>query len=510
VSDETETFSKEKVDEIFQNLMQSADKTWGGFGGAPKFPQTFSVQFLLRYYYVTHNEDALRQACLSLDKMIEGGIYDQVGGGFARYSTDAKWLVPHFEKMLYDNALIVSVLSEAYQITKKERYAEVIDETMEFIQRELMHPDHGFYSALDADSEGEEGKFYVWTHAEVKKLLHQDVEIFCDFFDITEKGNWEEENILNIRKSMEVFASDKNISVDELKTIIKKGRSILLIGRNKRIRPGLDDKVILSWNALMNTACSKAFAATGKENYRQLAIDNMQFLLEHLKSKSGDHYYHTWKNNKAKNLAFLDDYAFLIQAILHLQEITGDIEWLFKAKEIAEYVIGNFSEKETDLFFFTDLNQKDVILRKKEVYDGATPSGNATMAYDLYQLSIFFNIPEWKKRSEKMMSALTDLIIRYPTSFGVWANLLLEVMAGTEEIVVLGRDVFKLATDVLAEYIPHKVFVFSAISNKKLPLLSEKLAKDVPLIYVCRSYVCLKPVSSTKELLKLINIRNKN
>ncbi|HEY1871234.1 MAG TPA: thioredoxin domain-containing protein, partial [Chitinophagaceae bacterium] len=220
-NNETEIFSKEKVDEIFQNLMKSADKTWGGFGGAPKFPQTFSIQFLLRYYYVTHREEALEQACLSLDKMIEGGIYDQVGGGFARYSTDAKWLVPHFEKMLYDNALLVSVLSEAYQITKKERYEEVIHETLEFIQREMMHPGHGFYSALDADSEGEEGKFYTWNYEEVKKLLNRNAEIFCDFFDITEQGNWEEKNILHIKKSREIFCGEKNISTDELKFIIK-------------------------------------------------------------------------------------------------------------------------------------------------------------------------------------------------------------------------------------------------------------------------------------------------
>src|SRR5215831_16795946 len=256
---ETEIFSRKKVDEIFQNLMNSADKTWGGFGGAPKFPQTFCIQFLLRYYYVTGNEEALKQACLSLDKMIEGGIYDQAGGGFARYSTDAKWLVPHFEKMLYDNALLVSVLTEAYQLTKRKRYAEVIHETIEFIERELMHPGHGFYSALDADSEGEEGRFYTWDYNEVKKLLNEDAEIFCDFFDITEHGNWEGKNILNIKKSMEIFSSEKNISLGKLKAIIKTGRSVLLSERNKRIKPGLDDKIILSWNALMNTACSKAF-----------------------------------------------------------------------------------------------------------------------------------------------------------------------------------------------------------------------------------------------------------
>src|SRR6266496_2381919 len=214
-------FSKQKIDETFQNLMATADKEWGGFGKAPKFPQTFSIKFLLRYHYSTKNEEAFRQALLSIDKMIEGGIYDQVGGGFARYSTDNEWLAPHFEKMLYDNALLVSVLSEAYQLTKKENYKEVIEETIRFVERELMHPKLGFYSALDADSEGEEGKFYVWDYQEVKKILGEDANIFCEYFDITEKGNWEERSIVRIKKPLEKFADEKNISIGQLRSVLK-------------------------------------------------------------------------------------------------------------------------------------------------------------------------------------------------------------------------------------------------------------------------------------------------
>jgi uncharacterized protein YyaL (SSP411 family) len=503
-------FSKEKIDETRQNLMKSADKEWGGFGRAPKFPQTFSIQFLLRYYYITRNEEALKQACLSLDKMIEGGIYDQVGGGFARYSTDTEWLVPHFEKMLYDNALLISVFAEAYQLTKDERYREVIEETIEFIQRELMHPGGGFYSALDADSEGEEGKFYVWEHEEVKNLLGDHAKIFCELFDITERGNWDEKNILRIKKPLKLFAQEKNISIDELKAIIKKCKSVLLEERGKRIRPALDDKIILSWNALMNTACSKAFEATGKDAYLQLAIDNMQFLLQHFKIKNEDHFHHTWKNNEAKSFAFLDDYAFLIQALLHLQEISGNQDWLFKAKEITEYVIKNFSENETGFFFFTDLKQRDVILRKKEVYDGATPSGNATMAYNVYQLSILFDIPEFRETAEKMITSLSNAIIRYPISFGVWAGLLMEITHGTLEIAVVGEKYFSLAKQLIAEYIPHKVFMTSQKGIGNLPLLAGKQSADPPLIYLCKAYSCLKPVSTVSELIRLVNNGNKN
>jgi len=501
--------SKEKMDELFENLMKSADKAWGGFGKAPKFPQTFSIQFLLRYYNVTKNRDALNQACLSLDKMIQGGIYDQLGGGFARYSTDSEWLVPHFEKMLYDNALLVSVLAEAYQVTKNERYREVIDQTIGFVKREMMNPLGGFYSALDADSESEEGKFYVWKFNEVVKLV-ANAEIFSQFLDITQGGNWEGKNILRVKTPAAEFARAKNISIEELRSVIENGRSVLFSERQKRIRPALDDKIILSWNALMNVALSKAFAATGNDEYRDLATINMEFLTTHFKNKSNEYFHRTWKNNQAKNFACLDDYAFLVQALLHLQEITGEVDWMFKAKDITEYVMKNFYEEETDFFVFTDSRQNDLIFRKKEVYDGATPSGNATMANNICRLSILLNIPEWKTRAERMVSSLSNVIVRYPTSFGVWAMLLAEIVDGIKEVVVVGGGASILAKRLLAEYIPHKIFMVSETGKEQLPLLTGKTPIDKPLIYLCREYSCLKPVTDVKQLLELINERNKN
>ncbi|HET6995673.1 MAG TPA: thioredoxin domain-containing protein, partial [Chitinophagaceae bacterium] len=282
-------FSTDQLDKAFENIMNIADREWGGFGKAPKFPQTFTIQFLLRYYRlagssegspIQDKENGRAQALLSLDKMIEGGIYDQVGGGFARYSTDTEWLAPHFEKMLYDNALLISVLSEAYQLTKEHRYKEGIDETMSFIRREMLHPNAGFYSALDADSEGKEGKFYVWDANEVRSVLGKDADIFCRYFDITDQGNWEEKNILRVKIRLEKFAEQNGTPLEELKRIVEAGKKKLLEQRHKRIRPLLDDKIILGWNALMNTACSKAFMATGIIEYRELAVDNMQFMLE--------------------------------------------------------------------------------------------------------------------------------------------------------------------------------------------------------------------------------------
>ena len=347
---ENELFSPDQPVEALQNIMKSADKEWGGFGRAPKFPQSYAIQFLLRYNHLTKNEEALQQALLSLDKMIEGGIYDQVGGGFARYSTDTEWLAPHFEKMLYDNALLVSVLSEAYQLTGKERYKEVIEETMEFVQRELLHPAKGFYAALDADSEGVEGKFYVWDYEEVKSLLGSNAGIFCEYYNITEEGNWEHSNILRVKMAERDFAVKKKLTIDELKKILLTGKEKLLQKRNERIHPLLDDKIILGWNALMNIACSKAFAATGNEKYRTLAIENMQFVFNNFKGKEENEFHHTWKNDKAKYPAFLDDYAFLIQALIQLQEITTETKWLIHAKSITEFVIKNFSEPDTGFF----------------------------------------------------------------------------------------------------------------------------------------------------------------
>jgi uncharacterized protein YyaL (SSP411 family) len=502
-------FQKNKLEELFQNIMKQTDKEWGGFGKAPKFPQTFTIQFLLRYHFTTKNEEALTHALLSLDKMIEGGIYDQIGGGFARYSTDNEWLVPHFEKMLYDNALLVSVLSEAYQLTQKASYKETIEETMDFINREMLHSDGGFYSALDADSEGEEGKFYVWQYEEIEKILGNDADIFCQYFDITERGNWEGKNILRQKIILKNFAIEKNISIDILKDQLTNSKRKLLNERNKRIRPLLDDKIILGWNALMNTAFCKAFAATGNEQYRRLAINNMNFLLDKFKTKEPGEYFHTWKNDIAKHPAFLDDYAFLIQSLIHLQEITADPSWLLKAKKITEFVIENFSEQETGFFFFTNAGQKDVIIRKKEVYDGAVPSGNSIMAYNLHHLSILFDEKEWKERSERMITSLSQAIIHYPTSFGIWACLLLEKNKGTDEIVMTGIDYSSNHLDLIRQYFPHRVLMVSGNPDSTYPLLIGKPVSRAINIWLCRDFVCLPPVTSINELISLINRADK-
>lgn len=498
-------------------LLQQADREWGGFGRAPKFPQTFSIQYLLRYYHqslvaVKGNQGdqpelakaGLQQALLSLDKMITGGIYDQLGGGFARYSTDTEWLAPHFEKMLYDNALLVSVISEAYQLTGHEMYRQALADTIGFVERELYHADGAFLSALDADSEGAEGKFYVWTADEVMECLGDDAPAFCRYYDITPQGNWEGHSILRIPEPLTVVAAGLNMPPEQLAEIVQKGKEKLMERRSHRVRPQLDDKVLLGWNALMNTACCKAYAATGEQHYRDLAVKNMEFLWERFKAGEGG-FHHTWKAGQATFPAFLDDYAFLIQSLLHLQEVTGQTGWLERAAGLAEHVLQHFAEEAGPFFYYTPAGQPDIIVRKKEVYDGATPSGNAIMAENLYRLSILLDRPAWREQAVAMIIALGQAIVRYPTSFGCWNNLLLEMVSGTSEVAILGQGYEELRGELLRIFSPYKVLMATDTASDTFPLLAGKAAGKPALIYVCRDYACQQPVTSSEAAILLIN-----
>jgi uncharacterized protein len=500
-------FSDEKADTMFNNIMGTADKEEGGFGNAPKFPQTFTIGYLLRYYHKTGNEQALAQACLSLDKMIRGGLYDHLGGGFARYSTDREWLVPHFEKMLYDNALLVSVLCDAYQLTHKPLYQQAVEQTLDFVERELfsgvLEGEAGFYSALDADSEGVEGKFYVWSKAEIEVLLQQDAAVFCDYYDVTEGGNWEHTNILNIRKPLEQFAIDNNVPEQTLQQLLQQSREKLLKHREGRIRPQLDDKILLGWNALMNTAYSKAYSVFGNPHYARVAQKNMEFIMDRF-TRNGQEFFHTYKKEVARYPAFLDDYAYLIQALIHLQEITGNADYLYKAKSLTEWVIDQFSEEGTGYFFYTHKAQQDVIVRKKEVYDGAIPSGNAIMAFNLQYLGVVFDMSGWKERAIKMCAGLQQAVHRYPGSFGVWASMILSIAGGVAEIAIIGKDVELVRRELLQHFIPFRVLQTAPQANNDLPLLASKPPSPDTQIYLCKNYQCSAPVDKVTDLIRLL------
>jgi uncharacterized protein len=506
VSNASTHFSDQKVKGAIQNALKQADTEWGGFGRAPKFPQTFTIINLLRYSHLTANKEAKDQALLSLDKMMQGGLYDHIGGGFARYSTDTEWLAPHFEKMLYDNALLVSALSEAYQLTGGESYKDIIIETLEFIERELMHPDGGFYSSLDADSEGVEGKFYVWDYEEVRDILGLNSDLFLRFYDITPHGNWEHTSIPRIKKPVKQFAAEENIPVSEIKQILNEGKKKLLKARESRIRPMLDDKMLLEWNALMNKAYSNAYAATGIEHYKDVAVNNMNFLLKHF--LKDDLLFHNYKDGKATINGFLDDYAFLISALIELQNITADTGWLSKAKDLSGKIIELFNDSESPYFFYTPLFQKDILLRKKVIYDGATPSGNAVMALNLHHLSILLDKSDWAEQSEKMVSGLMDTSVKYPTSFGAWLLVFMEKVYSTNEIAIVGVDALKKLKELIQLYIPHKVVMASTIENQEFPLLAQKNSNAKTLIFLCKNYECLQPVETIKQLQTLAGQNN--
>jgi uncharacterized protein YyaL (SSP411 family) len=487
-------FNTLDINEVYEQLKKTADRVDGGFGPAPKFPQTFSIRFLLQHYFYTDSMEALAHACLSLDKMIHGGIYDQLGGGLARYSTDSEWLVPHFEKMLYDNSLLITALSEAYQLTGKSRYSRAIRESMGFIQNELMAPKGGFFASLDADSEGEEGKYYIWQKSEILAVLGEEAVEFCSFYDVTEEGNWEGKNILRVLDPERSIPPEKEL----------RWKKKLLEVRNRRVRPRLDDKILLGWNALMITACCKAFAALGVEEYRNLAVQSLTFLEATMKGEGIFYYYHNYKDGRATIPAFLDDYAYLIEAYIQLQEITGKTIYLDRARELTDWVIGHFSEEDTGYFYYTHAQQDDLIVRKREVYDGATPSGNSVMTANLLYLGTVFDQALWKDRASRNVLGLKDLLKRYPGSFGVWATLLNAFTYKMYEVALVGESPEVKKVEFLAKGLPNRVFQCSSVALSDFPLLRNKPDRDPSQFFLCRDYSCQKPVKEVAELFRLI------
>lgn len=504
-----EVFTADQAESMFEAIMKSADKAWGGFGSAPKFPQTFTIAFLLQYHYYTGNEEALKQALTSIDKMLQGGIYDHVGGGLARYSTDREWLAPHFEKMLYDNALFINILCDAYQVTLNQKYSKALRKTIAFVQNELLSEEGGFYAALDADSEGEEGKYYVWQKNEIEDLLGEDSKLFCDFFDVTEEGNWEEKNILRMLKPLEEYVKDNQLDFTATEDIINECLIKLTGRRNERIKPGLDDKIILGWNALMLKAIAKSSIVLEDESFAELAINNFEFLTNKFSSGQKTGLFHTYKNEKAKYPAFLDDYAYLVEASLQLYEINFETRFLETARQYCTYVIEHFSDEGGTFFYYTGKDQHDVIIRKMELYDGAVPSGNAVMANNLHALSIYFGNQDWNLRSYKMSQFVGNAVIQYPGSFGIWASFILKNIIGTNELAITGKNFKKIAKKIQLNYIPNIKIMASMKENSYFPLLENKGNAADDKLYLCKDFTCKQPFTEAHALLKEINVTNK-
>lgn len=503
--------SKPAQDINFQQLEQAVDRWWpqldkieGGKNGAPKFMMPNNLQFLLRWAHHQQDEKMMVYINTSLQKMAMGGIYDQIGGGFARYSTDSYWKVPHFEKMLYDNGQLLSLYAQAFQKTKNPLYQEVVEQAIGFLKRELLSHENGFYSSLDADSDGEEGKFYVWQKEELQNLLGGDFELFADYYQVNETGHWEDGNYILLRKETdELFAEKHGMDLSELKTMVQKWHNILLTEREKRVRPGLDDKILTSWNALSINGLVDAFRAFGNDEYLKLAEQNIQFLKEKQMDEDGT-LRHSYKNNQSKIDGFLEDYALLISSFIALFEVTGNTEYLDDAQSLTRKTFEQFFDAEKTIFYFTAASQTDVINRSIEVHDNVIPASNSIMANNLFKLGHLLGESDYLKLAKDMLGKLVDDFKSYPSGYSNWLQLMLNLTTDHFEVAIAGKQAIEKLQNIQKHYLPNCLFCAGS-EEHNLELLKNRIVPKKTLIYVCQGNTCQLPVEEVANALQLIS-----
>ena len=493
-------FSIDIIEAGVARLKKQVDYEEGGGNRAPKFPMPNNYEFLLQYYYHTKDKEILDFVELTLDKMAYGGIYDQIGGGFARYSTDTYWKAPHFEKMLYDNGQLVSLYSQAYQLTKKPLYKHVVFQTLEYIKREMTAKNGAFYSALDADSEGEEGKFYVWSKEELQQILKDDYKLVEDYYNINSKGKWEGSYILLRDKSNLEIAEKHNLSKDDLIIKINTINQKLLKEREKRVRPGLDDKTLTSWNALMLKGYIDAYQVFNEKEFLDAAIKNAKFIVTSQLRKDGG-LNHNYKNGISNLDGYLEDYALTIEAFISLYQATFDEKWLTHAKDLADYTIEHFYDKKTGFFFFTSNNAKGLIARKMELSDNVIPASNSSLAKGLLLLGELFYEKDYTDKATQMLKNIEAQIPQYIAGYTNWAMLMLQQVNPFYEIAIVGKNAHDKRVEFNKHYIPNKLIVGS-IKESKLPLLELKHINGSTMIYVCYNKSCQKPVEKVNDALQ--------
>lgn len=503
-----QVFVKSELDNIVKNFLQNIDFKRGGRKGAPKFPMPNNFQFLLNYHYLYKDTKSLEAVTKTLDEMAYGGIYDQLGGGFARYSTDDKWLVPHFEKMTYDNGQLVSLYAQAYQMTKKPLYKKVIEETLAYTKREMTHKNGGFYSSLDADSEGEEGKFYVWTKEEIDAVTGDETtsKIYNDYYNINSKGNWEEhKNILHLTKTPAQIAKKHKLTEEALATLIQSVNVKLMAARDKRVRPGLDDKILTSWNALMLKGYIDAYRALGDPSYLDIALKNANFIVKEMIQEDG-RLNRNFKNEKSVINAFLDDYALTIDAFTNLYQVTFDEQWLYKSKELADYAISHFFDKESAMFNYTSDIDPPLVARKMELTDNVIPGSNSSMARALYQLGTYLYNSDYIDKSKQMAHNMTETLTQTetPNFYSNWCSLYTTLVNPPYEIAIVGDDHNQLRKEMLQYFLPNALLL-GGKDEGSLELLTSKLQEGETMIYVCQNKVCKFPVREVDKAIELMN-----
>ena len=506
----SENISTQLLDNAYRNLARTYDPRNGGFGSAPKFPSSMNLEFLLRTYKRTGEARALEMATHTCRRMAEGGMYDQLGGGFHRYSTDARWLVPHFEKMLYDNALLTRLYLHAYQATGDAFFRRIAEETLGYVKREMTDESGAFYSTQDADSEGVEGKFFVWDKEEVENLLGpEDARLFSAYYDVTVDGNFEERNILNVERPLDEVVREQNVPAEKLHEVIERGRGILFTERERRIKPGRDEKVITAWNGLMLEAFAEAAAVLGREDYRETAERNAEFILQSL-MKDGL-LLHVYKDGSAKHVGFLDDYAYVASALVTLYETTGSLRWLEEARRLADKMVEEFWDEEGGGFFYNGRSGEKLIVRNKDYFDNATPSGNSVAAECLLRLSVLTGDEGYSRKAVNVLRLVRDAVERYPSAFGYALGAMDFYLSTPKEVVIVstahgsGDDARSLAREVWTRHLPNKVLVQASEADARaaelIPLLRERTAVGGrATAYVCEHYACRQPVSTPEEL----------
>ncbi|CAA9451430.1 MAG: Uncharacterized protein YyaL [uncultured Rubrobacteraceae bacterium] len=504
----TTNLSEELVDSAAAALQRQLDNRFGGFGGAPKFPQAMNLEVLLRYYKRTGDRAARAGVEHTVRQMANGGIYDQLGGGFARYSVDEYWLVPHFEKMLYDNALLARLYLEAYQVSGDEFFRRIAEETLDYIVRDMTDPEGGFYSAEDADSEGEEGKFYVWTPGEIEAVLEpEEARLAMRFWDVTERGNFEGKNILNVPRPPEAVAAEFGISAGELWQRIVRIREKLLAEREKRVRPGRDEKVLAAWNGLMLRAFAFASNVLDREDYREIAEKNASFLMEKLVVDG--RLRRSYKDGRARFNGYLEDYACVADGLVELYEATFETRWIAEAGSLADAILEHFWDAEKGVFYDTAADHEELVTRPRDVYDNASPSGNSVAVDVLLRLSVLLEREDYRERAAAVLEDLSGAISQIPGAFGRLLSALDFHLSTPYEIALIGPqgapETRTLLNTIYSAYIPNKVVAGRAEDDEEaarlVPLLAERpMREGKATAYVCVNYACRNPTTDPEEL----------
>ena len=495
------------LDAAYVGTVRSYDSINGGFGGAPKFPPAMTLEFLLRTHVRTGNREALEMVKYTCDKMANGGMYDQLGGGFHRYSTDARWLVPHFEKMLYDNALLSRLYLHYFQVSGERQARETAEGILDYVLREMTHPDGGFFSTQDADSEGHEGKFFVWDLKEIQQALgEKDAEIFSSYYNVTEAGNFEGKNIPNVTRSKEDVAKSIGISETVLEASLKESRRKLFELRETRIKPDRDEKILTAWNGLMLASFAEAGVILNRPDYTEAARRNAEFVLSSLRENG--RLLRTWKDGRAKFNGYLEDYAFLSEGLLTLFETTGELRWLKESLALTDVMIEEFWDNESGGFFFTGKSHESLIVRSKDYFDNATPSGNSVAATVLLRLAALTGRDNYRNLATAVLREMGDQVRRYPSGFGYALSAVDFLLSRPKEVAIVGKDagdIQPLLAETWRRYIPNKVvapgFVDDPEAAQTTPLLTSRpLIKDQATAYVCENFTCRQPVTHVSDL----------